>query len=46
MVSFVMIQLSNATPILEMYVKSATAGIHGMGGQCRCVPISSNGVSR
>jgi hypothetical protein len=39
-------QLNNATPILEMSVKSATAGFQGMGEQCRCVPISSNGAGR
>ena len=46
MVSFVVKQLNNATPILEISVKSSTAGIHGMAGQCRCMPISSNGVGR
>jgi hypothetical protein len=39
-VSFLVIQLSNTTPILLMSVKSAIPGTHGMAGQCGCMPVS------
>jgi hypothetical protein len=39
-ISLGVIQLSNTTPILGIAVKSAIAGIHGMAGQCGCMPVS------
>jgi hypothetical protein len=39
-VSLRVVQLSNTTPILEIVVKSAIPGIHGMAGQCGCMPVS------
>ena len=39
-VAFAMVQLSNTTPILLTFVKSAIRGIHGMAGQCGCMPVS------
>jgi hypothetical protein len=40
MISFIVIQLSNTTPILGIAVKSAIPGIHGMAEQCGCMPVS------
>jgi hypothetical protein len=39
-VAFKMMQLSNTTPILGIVVKSAIPGIHGVAGQCGCMPVS------
>lgn len=40
MVSFLEIQLSNTTPILEISVKSAIPGIRGKAAKCGCMPVS------
>jgi hypothetical protein len=40
MVALSVVQLSNTTPILGISVKSAILGIHGMGGQYGCMPLS------
>ena len=40
MVAFMMIQLSNTTPILGIAVKSAIPGTHGMAEQCGFMPVS------
>jgi hypothetical protein len=39
-VPFKMMQLSNTTPILGISGKSVIPGIHGMGGQYGCMPLS------
>ena len=39
-VSLLVIQLSNTTPILGISVKSAIPGTHGTAGQYGCVPFS------
>jgi hypothetical protein len=39
-ISLVMVQLSNTTPILLTSVKSAIRGIHGTAGQYGCMPVS------
>ena len=40
MISFLVIQLSNTTPMLEMFAKSAIHSILGMAGQCGCMRAS------
>jgi len=39
-IAFNMVQLSNTTPMLLTFVKSAIRGIHGTAGQCGCIPVS------
>ena len=39
-ISLAVVQLSNTAPILGIFVKSAIPGIHGMGGQCGCMPLA------
>ncbi|HKD83801.1 MAG TPA: hypothetical protein VKB58_03550, partial [Terriglobales bacterium] len=39
-IALAMVQLSNTTPILLTFVKSAIRGIRGMAGQCGCMPVS------
>ena len=39
-VAFAMVQLSNTTPILGISARFAIPGIHGMAGQCGCMPAS------
>ena len=34
-----MVQLSNTTPILGIFVKSAIPGTHGTAGQCGCMQL-------
>ena len=38
-VPFSMVQLSNTTPMLGIFVKSAIPGTHGTAGKCGCMPV-------